>query len=558
MFKNKIFWIISVIVITIPAFLSLLRPGLYPMQDDHHVFRMFEMNKCFNDGQIPCRWIPDAGYGYGYPQFNFYAPAIYYFGQLFYTLGFQFVDVIKILIVLGFMLGATGMYILTKEFFGNFAGFVAASFYTFAPYKAQQIYVRGSLSEFWASVFFPLILWSLYKVIKSPEKKYLAIGAVSIAGLFITHNILSFLFVPIIIFWVVFWMYKLRRPFFSFKPLNFTLILGFLLSSFFVLPMLIERGFVHSETLLGGYFDYRQHFVTFRQLFFSNNWGYGSSMLGPIDDLSLSTGMVHWTVGLAAVLFALYKFRKDKKFPVLILGLGIIELTILFLMHQRSSFIWEAVGPLAWLQFPWRFLSLSVFLLSFMSAYTIYSLGKVKYLAGIVLIALVLMLHSGFFAPKAWFETTDEQELSGSKWEKQLTNSIFDYLPIYAHLPPDSKAAEIPEVLRGRVVFENYYKGTNYQTAKILAEDDSRVRLPLFDFPGMTVYLNGRVLPHVNTDCTGEEFCKGLITFDLPKGGYDFEVKLENTRVRILANILTLAGVSALVFLLVKKDVKIY
>jgi hypothetical protein len=556
MFKKKSFWIALLVILTIPAFFKLIRPGFFPMQDIMQVFRSFELDKCIADLQIPCRWIPDAGYGYGYPQFNFYAPAVYYFGEIFHLAGFQFIDSIKIVIGLGFILGTVGMFLLVNEFFGEWAAVTASLLYTYAPFKAQEIYVRGDISEFWATVFFPIIFWATYKLIKNGGNKYLFWTVVSIAGLFFTHVLFSILFIPLIIFWAVYWLIEEKKTK-SLPKVFLIIILGFIVSASFTLPMLFEKGFVHIETLLGGFFDYRQHFVTLKELFLSNHWGYGSSVLGPNDDLSLSTGIVQWIMGLVAVIFALFKFKKDKKISFLILCFGAIDLFVLFLTHEKSSFIWSFIKPLAYLQFPWRFLSLSVFILSFLSGYVIYCFGKLKYPAGLLVLILVLALNASFFTPKTWLNVSDKDFLTGAAWQNELTASIFDYLPIYAKLPPLSIAPEVPEILSGNAEFKSYIKGSNYQTGDLSVKEEARIRLPLFDFPGMTVFLNNRIVGHVNDVCSGEPFCMGLITFNAPVGDFTFKVKLENTPVRTIGNIISLIAFIGVCFVFIKKDAKV-
>ena len=551
MLKNKKLWIIILLLFIIPSFFRLLRPGFFPIQDDMQVFRLFEMDKCFQDFQIPCRWIPDGGYQYGYPQFNFYAPGVYYFGEIIHLIGFQFIDSIKILFILGFVFSGITMFILAREFFGNFPALIASLLYTYAPYHAQQVYVRGSLSEFWASVFFPLILWGLYKLIHDGGKRYILWTAVSIAGLFLTHNILSFLFIPIAVFWTAFWLYFVKKA--GLKKIFLGIVLGLGLSAFFVLPMITERADVHVETLLGGYFDYRQHFVSLKELFISNHWGYGSSALGPIDDLSLSTGIVHWIIGVAGILIALFKYKKDRKTSLLILGLGVIEFVILFLMHEKSSFIWSRLTFLSWLQFPWRFLSLSVFILSFLSAYAVFSLPKLKYIIGAVAVIAVLILHVGFFAPSAWLNINDKDKLTGDAWEKDLTASIFDYLPIYAKLPPNHKAPDAPEVLDGNAIFVKYEKGSYFQKGEVKVYKDATIRVPLYDFPGMEVRIDGKIADHVNNDCRNQKFCLGLITFKIPEGIHKVSVALRNTPIRLTGNIITLISFMAVISLIHKK-----
>src|SRR3989338_5448138 len=118
---NKGFFIpIILIIFIIPLFSSLIRPGFFPMQDDLQAFRVHQMVKCLKDFQIPCRWIPDMGYQYGYPQFNFYPPSIYYLGAFLHLIGIQVIDTVKILFILGFLLSSGTMYLLLSCLFLEF------------------------------------------------------------------------------------------------------------------------------------------------------------------------------------------------------------------------------------------------------------------------------------------------------------------------------------------------------------------------------------------------------------------------------------------------------
>src|SRR5258708_5359335 len=81
--------------ITLIALLSILivwplfLPGYFSHHDDLQVMRIFEMRRCFTDLQIPCRWVPDMGYGNGFPLFNYYSVFPYYIGGLLsYVFGY--------------------------------------------------------------------------------------------------------------------------------------------------------------------------------------------------------------------------------------------------------------------------------------------------------------------------------------------------------------------------------------------------------------------------------------------------------------------------------------
>lgn len=548
--------IILLVLLTVPTFFSIVRPGFFPMQDDLQAFRIHQMDKCFTDGQFPCRWVPDMGYQYGYPQFNFYPPSVFYAGELLHLLGFQFIDSVKILFGLAFLLSALAMFLLLNEMFGVWPAFVGSLLYSYAPFKAAEVYVRGSISEFWAFVFFPLIFWSIFKLIKTEKLKYIIWLGLFSGLLLLTHNLMSMIFFPIVSVWALALAYTENKWKVLLKAF-FGVLMGVVLASFYLLPAILEKPYVHLDTILSGYFDYRQHFVSIYQLFISNYFDYGSSVLGTGDTVTLSTGQVHWIMGLVGVLLAAFNFKKHRKMSILMLILGVAELGTLFMIHERSSFIWERLPILHWLQFPWRFLADSVFLLSILSAgaiYFLYKMGKKNLSIGLGILAIVgvLILHAANFMPQKWLNISDSDKFSGASWEKQLTISIFDYLPIYAKLPPNAKAPETPEALDGQAEFFKYTKGSDYQTGYVDASGSATIRVPLFDFPGMTVLVDGQTVRHINNDCRKEEYCLGLITFNVNDGTHQILVKLQDTPVRTWGNILSIIGLVSVFGILFK------
>ena len=309
------------------------------------------------------------------------------------------------------------------------------------------------------------------------------------------------------------------------------------LAAFFVLPLIFERKFAHTETLLMGYFNYLAHFVSWRQLFFSTHWGYSSSILGPGDDMSFSVGFLHWFLALLAVITFLWR-RKDKKIMLISLFLFSSGIIATFFTHLRSSFIWNVFPLLEWLQFPWRFLVVSIFLFSVLvgGILKFISSKKKALVVSMMLIFLVIFLNAGFFRPDRWYDITDKEKFSGELWEKQLTISIFDYLPIFAQMPPDKKAPEEPIFIEGEGEIVSYEKGTNWQKGKIKVFEKAAVRLPVFYFPGWQVLVDGQ-----KTDFSYDNFL-GLPTFSLAQGEYQIFAKLDDTPIRKIGNFVSLAS----------------
>lgn len=565
--NKKIVLIFVLILLTVPTFYRLIRPGFFFMQDDLQAFRVLEMSKCFQDLQIPCRWIPDAGYGYGYPQFLYYPPLGYYLGAFLHLFGLQIIDSVKVLFILGYLLSTIFMFIFLKSFFEGeskeksfeittLPAFLGALLYTYAPYKALEVYVRGALSEFWSMVFFPLIFLFIYQLVVKKSLKYVILLSISIAGLLITHNLMTMIFVPIAIIWCMSLLF-LKREWRSLPKIILGAILGLGLAAFYTLPVIFEAKYAHLETLLGGYFDYRAHFVNLEKLFFSNHFGYGSSGIGQDNDLTLSTGQIHWVVGILALVLSLALFKKFKSLAFLSIIFSIVELLVLFLIHQKSSFLWERLPLFIYLQFPWRFLTDSIFILSLLGSISIFLIAtQNKILAKIFAVVIfigIFILHGQFFQPKGWVNMTDNEKFSGQLWQKQLTISIFDYLPIYAKLPPNHEAPKQPEVLEGDVIFLNYQKGSNYQFGEVDVKETAILRLPLFDFPGMEVSVDGKMVKHVNNDCRGEEYCFGLISFSVPSGKHTIKAQLMDTPIRTAGNIMTLGALLVVIILIFKE-----
>lgn len=560
---KKFLFPLLVIILTIPTFVPLIRTGYFPMQDDQQAFRLLEMDKCFSDFQIPCRWIPDGGYQYGYPQFEYYGPSVYYLGEVIHKLGFQFIDSIKILFALGYIIGALGMFFLLREYLGEYPALVGSLLYTYAPYKADEVYVRGDMNEFWSLALFPFIFWAVLKLVRNKKSSHIAWIGVSSGLLLMTHNLMSLIFLPIAGLWGV-TLISLDKEWKTLPKLIGGFLLGVGLAAFFTLPVLAESKYAHLETLLGGYFGFEQHFVSIKQMFVSNYWGYGSSVLGPYDDLSLSVGVIQWVSAFVALILAVINYKNFKKLSISLFTLGAVDLIVVFMMHPRSIIIWNKLPFLAFLQFPWRFLADSTFLLSFIGSagvYLIFQRYSLKekgrgLIYGLVLVVSAFILYLNFFQPKGWLNISDHEKFSGASWTRQLTSSIFDYLPIYAKFPPIQKAPGTPEILDGKGKILNYQKGSDFQKGEVVMETPGELRLPLFDFPGMKVWVDGKETPHGNSDCRGEPFCMGLINVKVAPGTQSLEVKLTNTPIRTVGNSLTILSLLIILGLLVNRRPK--
>lgn len=547
MSKSVSFWLILVILLSIPSFATLLQPGYFGMHDDLQIMRIFEMDKCIKDLQIPCRWVPDMGYGYGYPLFNYYPVMPYYLGEFIHLLGFNLIWSVKIDFILSFLVAVITMFFLARVFWGNLGGVISALFYLYAPYHAVDVYVRGAMSENWSIAWVPAIFLFIYRTIEKNNLKNISLLTLFSALFLMSHNPLVLIFTPVMAIWALILIWRLKK-YASFKGLIFGCFWALGLASFFTLPVLIEGRLVHLETLFIGYFNYLAHFIDLNQMFVSTFWGYGGSIWGPGDGMSFQIGYLHTAVIIFSILIALIIWKKEKTNSLLIFFMALVFLFSAFLMHPRSNFIWEKVTILQNLQFPWRILSVTIFSSSFVAG-SIAALATRQIFKGVFLITAVVgiaVFYQKYFRIEKPVPLTDQEKLSGALWDLQRTAGIFDYLPKSAKLPPGSPAPSLPKIINGGAKISDYKTGTNWLSFKVESSQSATLRLPIIYFPNWKVFLDNKEQSFDIDNNKDNEL--GQPTFEVLPGSHQIFTKLYNTPIRILANLVSLISLIGLCY----------
>ena len=571
---KRYFPLLLVILFSFWAIKPLLNPGFFPMHDDTQVARVFEMKKALSDGMFPVRWVPDLGYGFGYPIFNFYAPFAYYIGAFFMFLGFDGLIATKIMIGLGTVLAGVFMYLFAREFWDETGGVIAGLLYIYAPYHALNIYVRGAIAELWAYAFIPLAFLASYKIflslesyvaLKSSSKKHLetkkliwfwvCISAVAHAAIIISHNLTAMMTTPFLFVFAVFLYIKLRsadklhKPYFIFLGL----LIGVLLSAFYWLPVLFEIRFTNVLSVIGGGSDYKDHFVCLPQ-FWNSPWGFGGSVPGCIDGLSFKIGKLHILLALIS-LMALPMFRKEKtKFQLSIL-FAIFLLISTFFTIKESKFIWDIIPHMVFFQFPWRFLTLVSFLLSFIGGAIIYFLPKEKKVlrmgaAGLI-IAGVIFHNSKLFSPQRVVATNAEDITSKYALTWTASKISDEYMPGGFALPLYSGAVPANKIVKNKdVIVTSIAEKTQIASFVVNAKKSTDLFINLAYFPGWHVYVD-------NNQITFKYSGDGLIV-PIPKGQHRVDIKFTQTPIEKLGNAISLTGVIILLAGIISHRKKIY
>ena len=538
------------IIICLPALWPFFQPQFFHLHDWTHVARLVEMDQALKDGHFPVRWSADLGYGFGMPQFNFYAPLPYYIAELFHLLGMSFIWSIKLLVIFNFWISFIALYWLGNRLWGKWAGLIAGTAFIYAPYRAVDTYVRGAFGELTAITFIALSLYCLVRWVKQPTRRWFAYTALALGGLILSHNLVAFLALPLLWALAVSGALVYRRQWRLAGTALLIFLLGVGVSAFYSLPALAEKQYTQVDTLTTGFSDYHQHFLYLRQ-FLQNRWGYGGSIFGPNDNISFYLGLGQMILGLAGVMTVFVCRKKPKRLSnwLIVMSAGIIGFSIL-MSTFKMQWLWNGIPLFKYVQFPWRYLSVIIVFLSILSgaAFRLFP-QKRKIAASAMTVAAcggLIFLNLANFKPEAYL--TDNNALyytDAGRIQREMSGIIPDFLPIQANpklnAPPDIRFEIIPPARSLTIDIDRTQEF--HLTAKL--DQPSTLIVNSFYFPGWTLYINGQKAPIIIDPL------KGTMSLNLSQTGEAaIAGQLAETPIRVLANLISLVSLIVVGYLL--------
>lgn len=539
-FISRYRYVLLVLLLIIPAFWVGLKPGIWSMHD-FHTFRQFEYDKCLADWQLPCRWTPDATFEYGQPTFNFYAQLVYAQGEILRLFGLSVIDTIKWLFILSLVFSALSMYLLAKKVWKDqLAAVVAAVFYIYAPYRAVDVYVRGALPEAWGFVWFPLILYWFEDYLETKRWRSWWLMGLCLAALIVTHNLSTLMFAVVVGWWMLYRIYLFNAWKLVPKLLAVALV-AFGLSSFYLLPVIFESKLVAVANTAAGFYDYNNHFATIRQLLIQRMWGYGGSGWWDNDGLSFSVGHLHWVLPILGIIWLVRERRvrlKSTLTLVVLLSLGWLGL---WLTHNKSVLVWQLLPGLKFIQFPWRFLGVSVFCFSLVIGGMVMVIRAPKWRIGIASLGVlaVIGVNISFFTSDQWLTYSDKELFEGENWVRQTSSSAGDYWPAVAEKIPEKTAPKAPIFKDGDAAGtgREIIKRSDQAVYEVkVGTTSAEVSFPIVSFAGWSGKVNGQYQEFYPSG----EF--GLLTTRLTQGEYLVQMEFKNTFIRTFGNWVSLTS----------------
>lgn len=536
-------YILIILIISVIPLIDLFHPGLPITHDGQdHIARIVNFYQNLSEGNIIPRWAGNLNWGYGTPILMFLYPLPSYAASLFHFLGFNFVDSVKLVFGISFILSGLFMYIWLKEFLQKDGSLVGAFLYMFAPYRFVDLYVRGDIGEHVAFLFIPLTLYFLLKISKDSSILNLIGGSVSFAFLILSHNAISLMFLPII-FLYAFYLISTSsyKQYLIFNILSL-IFLGFGLSAFFWIPGFFEGKYTLRDIVTAG--EFASRFPNFKD-FVWGAWSYGIS-----GQFTVQIGILHWIFVFLGI-FGLLKFfkEKNKQLPLLFSSLLIFFFT-LFLMSIASKFIWDNISLLQKFQFPWRFLAVNVFCSALIGAIVFSQIKRENYrkLLAVIFIVFVLFLNKNYWHAKGYLQkpesfytgiynsTTDTGE-SSPRWSVRFMEHRFD-VPM--------KAVEGTANVK---VIERTFTKHIYE---VNAPHSARILENTLYFPGWEIFVDGRKQYLQFQDPN----FRGLMTFYLHSGKHIITVEFVETLLRKFSDLISLGSFIILTAMFLKYKFK--
>ncbi len=532
---GKYLGLIAVILIGIFLIFAIFQTGLYSSHDGiFHIYRTEEALSMLKLGQLPLRWAGNFDQGFGIPLFTFVYPLPYYItAVLSYIVGS--IWSVKSLFIVSYLLGGVGMYqlFIKKD---RLIAITLALIYLMTPYQFLNIFVRGAIGEVLALGLIPWVLVSFHDLWGSKANIIKWYHPVPFALLLLSHNFLGILFGVFLLGYILTQKLSLKTSMISF-------LISFGLASFFILPMVLEKNLLYSTDHPDLNFRYDQHFVKVNQ-FLYGKWDYWYSMPPDKEDgMSFQLGVAQIAIAVIGIVYIVVNKKRTKQDLFLILAFcGSI-----FLMHAKSSFIWEAVPILKSIQFPWRFLFMPAVLTPLLAATWLSSLksARAKYLILITALLLGFINIRNYRRPIQFFDLTEYTDLYRLYLNKTSTTFRSEILPKWS-VPNERYKSEDILVNAGNMTIDSFTVAPLVITATINNKpDDSIGRLTILRnyYPGWVATMDGKT--KVELQPTGE----GMISLMPAIGVHSYVVKMTSTLVEKIANLITLISLFILGFI---------
>jgi len=333
-----------------------------------------------------------------------------------------------------------------------------------------------------------------------------------------------------------------------------TILIGFLISSAYIVPIIFEKQLVHMKVFVGEGIDsgFLSDFRNFFILPDMTNKFSSSHLWNALYD----TFVFYVLLFCFLIILSFHQIVKIRKINTMknsnivnIFFLGTAVCTI-FLLFGVSTFIWEIIPFFKYIQFSHRWLNITTFAVVFLSSAVFWVLinsSKTTKEHGILIIILSFVCLISLFLDYKYIRFSHiihEQELIPVRpphWYKVDLPASVDIDTINKNDEHQGKV--IIRRGRGEVKLKKWKSAE--RVIEITAYQPLTVRIRTFNFPGWKAYIDSEQLEIKTEEGTG------AMIIDVPEGEHRIEIKFMDTPIRYYSKIISLASFIFIAFLVV-------
>ncbi len=499
-----------------------------------HLLTINGFYRSLADGNFPVAWI-DGVANYGSPLGQIAHQTTAYLGAAFYFITHSTVVSYNLVMLTGAILSAVGMFVFLRLHVSTLSAFLGAFLFIFSPYRIFNIYIRGGLPEFFASAIIPLVLLSLHILIKKRRISGFFMLVISCAVLVLTHPMMPVLTAFLAGAYVTYLCWGKSRKFWLVTGVvvGVAAIQGMLLAAYYLIPLKLE-----SKYLYYGANESRNVHEQFQVLGFSNylqeSWGYSSVPGNGVRTPQLQLGIIE--MGILIVAVFVYGFTRREKSHAVILARVLILAAGIYILFSSvlTQPLYQRSTLLSSLQFPWRMLTGLLFipptLLALMHAKLQHQRAAV-----VIVVLVVVTLRFPQLYGKNYVQYPESRYSFGivnphnANMNTVWMGQTWDY-PIEAQ-----KGA----IIEGTGTITERTERNGLRKYQVTAQSDIRMVDYTFYFPGWKLLVDGSEHPMEFQD---PEY-RGVITYRLPAGNHSIELTYADTRLRLLAKLISIGAI---------------
>ncbi len=486
------FYASPILIIMLAAFALLVPTFFIGIPSGHdfefHLNSWMEVLSQWKMGIVYPRWAALAHYGFGEPRFVFYPPASWMLGA---TLG-EFLPwkiVPGVYEWIALTLSGCSMFLLGRRFLERRDAIFAAALYAANPYHIVIVYWRSAFAELLAGGLLPLLLLYILRSEEEGSKTILPLGLI-VAAAWLTNVPSAVMLTYSLVLLAVVVAVQRRSP--QLIAITFgALVLGFALSSFYLVPAAYEQKWVEIEQVLSPGVRPQDNFLfTFIDNADHDRFNLLISLLATVQILLMAT---------AGFLSRRWRSRDPQAWWALIAwgtASAVVMLSFSFLLYRILPEIRFVQLPLRWL------LCLNVaFVLLLTMAFRPWLL---RALACIVMLAVLVWVWHRVQPP--WWDTADDiAEMQDNQQSDLGYEGTDEYVPVGADAYEIHKDA--PQVtFKGeggsRIHINRWAPESRFFTASV--SRPGKLELKLFNYPAWKVEVNGRPVKTGAVEGTGQ------------------------------------------------------